>query len=75
MAPTRTGASAKHKPRGKANPGMAAGREGPLSQTSNIKKLIKYKLKRETFNFLYKALLIAKVSYSIMSLNVVKCPI
>jgi hypothetical protein len=30
MAPTRTGASAKHKPRGKANPGMAAGREGPL---------------------------------------------
>jgi hypothetical protein len=37
MAPTRKGGSAKHKPRGKANPGMAAGREGPLSQTSNIK--------------------------------------
>ena len=37
MAPTRTGASAKHKPRGKATPGMAAGREGPLSQASNIK--------------------------------------
>ena len=29
----RSGASAKHKPRGKANPGMAAVREGPLSSS------------------------------------------
>jgi hypothetical protein len=36
MAHTTSGATAKHKPRGKSNPGMAAGREGPLSQTSNI---------------------------------------
>ena len=35
MAPTRSGTSAKQKPRG-VNPGMAAEREGPLSQTSNI---------------------------------------
>ena len=35
MGPTRAGASAKHKPRGIVNPGMAAGREGPLSQISN----------------------------------------
>ena len=35
MAPTISGATAKHKPRGKLNPVMAAGREGPLSQTSN----------------------------------------
>ena len=35
MAPTISGTSSKHKPRG-VNPGMAAGREGPLSQTSNI---------------------------------------
>ena len=35
MAPTISGTSAKQKPRG-VNPGMAAGGEGPLSQTSNI---------------------------------------
>ena len=35
MAPTRSGTSAKQNPRG-VNPEMAAGREGPLSQTSNI---------------------------------------
>ena len=36
MAPIRSGASAKQKPRGKLNPGMAAVREGPLSRSSNI---------------------------------------
>ena len=35
MAPTRSGISAKKNPRG-INPGMTAGGEGPLSQTSNI---------------------------------------
>ena len=35
MAPTRSGTSAKQKPRG-VNPGMDAGGEGPLSQISNI---------------------------------------
>jgi hypothetical protein len=33
MAPTTSVATAKHKPMGKQNPGMAAGIEG-LSQTS-----------------------------------------
>ena len=34
MAPKISGTSAEYKPRGRVNPGMAAGREGPLSQTS-----------------------------------------
>jgi hypothetical protein len=41
MAPTISGATAKHKPRGESNPGMAAGSEGPLSQTSNINNMSK----------------------------------
>ena len=39
MATTISGATAKHKPRGKSNSGMALGREGPLSQTSNINNM------------------------------------
>jgi hypothetical protein len=41
MAPTTSGASAKHKARGKVHPGMAAGREGPLSQSSNTNITVK----------------------------------
>ena len=35
MAPIRSGASVRHRPRGKSTPGMAAVREGPPSSTSN----------------------------------------
>ena len=40
MAPTRSGASARHKPRGKSTPGMAAVEEGPPSSNSNNITLI-----------------------------------
>ena len=38
MSPTRSGNSARGKPRGKFHPGMAKGKEGPPSrtQTSNL---------------------------------------
>jgi hypothetical protein len=38
MSPTRSGNSARVKPRGKFHPGMAKGKEGPPSrtQTSNL---------------------------------------
>jgi hypothetical protein len=45
MAPIRSWASVRHRPRGKSTPGMAAVREGPPSSTSNtiIRKLNTHK--------------------------------